>query len=1274
MNDGNSDDKTEDELQSLFISDKNGNTYAYNQKSPPTQNSSTNNMNWNSANPDDMVVDYETNVAVDIGENVSLNPRCVEVLDHQKSSSDFVSKEVLDMHKDSTCQSTAQIVNAEEAMYLHNNCHSLASFQGQGVETSLPFVWKSNDDLNCKDYPSALELNQTFDMKLDNVNCTFITHHTIGKSQSLHTTGSLQPTLMRSGNTSLPCSIHASSHSDKIHVREMSYDRNSFENPQATASEAQDTTYTAFSDVVMQTDVVPDIGNWCQYSSGKVTSEYTDGSQQRLVGEKEIQALTPVSDDMDVPNGSVLQEFFCLSKDEPNSETHSQSSYGQKEMGQNLRETVSNCLIADECPLLVPAFDTSRAQVLNPEHKVTVAEDTQIASNEKDLETQNRIVELILSSPPGQKVASSFELTWDANDMVISPNNTVCLSTPVLEPTNATFSISPIEATEKCSKVEKSNRELRNLPNLKGMPLNMSKPNLGKSTAKTNTPIGSKVRKTEIISYPRPNFKNVKAKVMSRPVLQSKDHALSKVTPRCQSTSASSPSSVSSSRQLIVSSKTPRSDLNADTKAEILINKTRKQQFNKLITSQAVHVTTHSKNASHKVPRTTSAMKSNQEDVDKASSSNSACESGSVAAFFQKIKGTLPVKMESTECLEMTCTCNINRISPEKKGEKENGTPVEKQGLKKEIMNETFDYDSLLLGSASKTAATSGRNISKPDSSSLRKTPGPKAKVGSSVSCLRRNSDSRNLNSDRGLTPQRIRRVSTSGKPTSLKTAQPSWLNLPRPLPKSKVSLQSSALRRAGSTSSLASTHSDLSTCSNNPGNAAVIKYEEKPPKPAFKNGSSGSLYLKPLVPRAHAHLLKTPPKGPSRKNLFTTFNGVEKGRQKNPRSLCIQTQTSPDVLSSEKTLELARYKTKCENQSGFILQLRQLLSCGNTKFEALTVVIQHLLSEREEALKQHKTLSQELVNLRGELVTASATCEKLEKARNELQIAYEGFVQKLTQQHQTDLTELENRLKEFYTSECEKLQNIYLEEAEKYKNQLQEQFDNLNAAHETSKLEIEAGHSEKVELLKKSYETSLSEIKKSHEMEKKSLEDLLYEKQESLEKQINDLKNENDALNEKLKSEEQKRTSREKANLKSPQIMYLEQELESLKAVLEIKNEKLHQQDVKLMKMEKLVHNNTALVDKLKRFQQENEELKARMDKHMAISRQLSTEQAVLQESLEKESKVNKRLSMENEELLWKLHNGDLCSPKRSPTSSAIPFQSPRNSGSFSSPSVSPR
>ncbi|XP_040099078.1 microtubule-associated tumor suppressor 1 isoform X2 [Oryx dammah] len=1218
MNDDNSDGKTEDELQSLFICDKNGNTYACNQKSPPTQNASTNNVSWHCANPDGMVVDYETGSDVDIGENISLNPQCVEVHDHQKSSSNFISEEALEVHTDATCPSFAHVVNTAEPKHLHSSCHSLGSLN-QSVETSLTFVWKTNDDLNCTDNPTALLLNQTFDIKVDNVNCTFLTHDTTGKSQSLPTTASLQPTNTRSINTSLSCSILPSSHSDKIHVRETSCDRESFENSQAAASQAQDTTYTVFSDMVMQIDVVvPDTENQCHHSSGKVASEYPDGAQQRRGREKEIQALTQVSDGMDVPSGSVLQEFFCPSKDEPNRETHSQSSYGQKEMRQNVKETVSNCLIDDECPLLVPAVNKSKTQVLGPKHQVTVTKDTPTASNEKHLGTQNRTIELIPNSLPGQKEASLLELTWNADDMVISTDNRICMSTPVLEPMNTTFPVSPVEGVEESSKVQSSNRELRCLPNLKATPMIVSKLNLGKSTTKANSPLGSKVRKTKIISYPRPNFKNIKAKVVSRPVLQPKDPALSKAAPRPQLTGASSPSSVSSSRQSTGLSKTATYDLNADPKAEIPINKTHKQQFNKLITSQAVHVTTHSKNASHKKhPRTTSAMKSNQEDVDKASSSNPACETGSVAVVFQ-LKDELPVKMESTEGLEVPSTSHMDRISPEKKGEEENGTPVAKQELKKEILSETSAFGSLFLDSASKPASISGGKPATPNSSILRKTPGPKARVGPPVSCLRRNSDSRNLTSDRAVSPQRIRRVSSSA------------------------------------------------------GNAAVIKYEEKPPKPAFQNGSSASLYLKPFVPRGHAHFLKTPPKDPSRKSLFTALNTVEKGRQKSPRSLCIQTQTSPDVLSSEKALELAQYKSKCTKQSGVILQLKQLLSLGNTKFEALTVVAQHLLSQREEALKQNKTLSQELVNLRGELVTVSTTCEKLEKARSELQIAYEGFVQKLNQQHQADLTELENRLKEFYTGECEKLQNIYIEEAEKYKTQLQEQFDNLNATHETSKLKIEASHSEKIELLKKAYEDSLSEIKKSHEMEKKSLEDLLYEKQESLEKQISDLKSENDALNEKLKSEEQKRISREKANLKNPQIMYLEQELESLKAVLEIKNEKLRQQDVKLMKMEKLVDNNTALVDKLKRFQQENEELKARMDKHMAISRQLSTEQAVLQESLEKESKVNKRLSMENEELLWKLHNGNLCSPKRSPTSPAAPFQSPRNSGSFPSPSVS--
>lgn len=104
----------------------------------------------------------------------------------------------------------------------------------------------------------------------------------------------------------------------------------------------------------------------------------------------------------------------------------------------------------------------------------------------------------------------------------------------------------------------------------------------------------------------------------------------------------------------------------------------------------------------------------------------------------------------------------------------------------------------------------------------------------------------------------------------------------------------------------------------------------------------------------------------------------------------------------------------------------------------------------------------------------------------------------------------------------------------------------------------------------------------------------------------------------------------------KDAHTLYLEQELESLRAVLEIKTNQIHQQDKKLMQMDKLVRytyiinwytvtlgimtwciylliwncvcqqidGNLKLEECLKKVQQENEDYKARMDKHAALSK----------------------------------------------------------------------
>ncbi|XP_035505661.2 microtubule-associated tumor suppressor 1 homolog A isoform X2 [Scophthalmus maximus] len=427
-----------------------------------------------------------------------------------------------------------------------------------------------------------------------------------------------------------------------------------------------------------------------------------------------------------------------------------------------------------------------------------------------------------------------------------------------------------------------------------------------------------------------------------------------------------------------------------------------------------------------------------------------------------------------------------------------------------------------------------------------------------------------------------------------------------------------------------------------------------------------------------------SPPKrtAPAR---FVRLTSVDKNkpkassRQQHPQQHLSQPNQShgpPDVVPPS----VAKAEKKDQNSQ----QLTGLLTASNCRFEALTIVLQQTLTKRDEATQRSRELSQELVNLRGDLVGSVRSSERLEKEKEDLRVSLEEALQKVQEQHRRDVAELEQRLQAFYQAEWDKVHLTYQEEADKCKTLMQQQMGELKANHEAMKLELQSSHAEQLQCVKQQHDMSLEELRNVHNQELQSLDKSLKDAEFSLFGQIDELTVENKALMEKLTAEETKRKAlaeKSRASLqKDPHTLYLEQELESLKVVLDIKNKQLHQQEKKLMEINKLTEKNVKLDENLKKVQQENEDLKARMERHAALSRQLSTEQTVLQESLHKESKVNKRLSMENEELLWKLHNGDLSSPRKvSPTSTSpshsFSLQSPRGSAFFPSPPpVSPR
>lgn len=917
--------------------------------------------------------------------------------------------------------------------------------------------------------------------------------------------------------------------------------------------------------------------------------------------------------------------------------------------------------------------------------------------------------ESVQSVTPRTQIASSTH-NPDDTFLIGSPSSAgTCTSTPRPESKNMPFFVSGMEEmTETFAESIKADHG-----------------NLASKSKNLFVTPTSKTKKTDIITFPKPNFKNVKPKVMTRPILLSKDVVASNISPR-------SPSSVSAASTPVTSPRDPscstrlgkRPAVDQDSKCELAMAKTQQQALNKQpSSSQDVHLAVYSKHLLSKAPRTAAALKPNRGNGERATSPNSACASASGTACVQGLK----VTESKTEKPKLPPKPNIMTLKQVGVVKKEySGNPEPQMGslgaVKELACSDSTEFVAPKMPAPIKVSSAQITVVQKEKPRTVRSTaffkiPAAKPKVQPSESA-KQDSTSKNVVVNGVLSPRRnnqqishgaesvtSRQKSTAVRALAALTAKASQQ---RPLPKSRFPLKEPALQRTPSTSSVCSSQSGQSvysarsaTGTNGSKNdeatrtvtrsksvsappaskALVSKSKVQPLKIAETGARSKVIGLYQTAPKSAGPILTTRKiEAKINSHIGTTatpggrFASVEKSKQKvSTKPTSTPAQISPD---DRKALEFAQCRAKCEKQSGFIAQLKQLIISGNQRFEAVTVVVQQLLKQREEALKQRRALSQELVSLRGDLVTSSYTCEKLEKEKNELQAAYEGILEKLKEQHRLELEDREEKLKEYYTEEFQKLQNLFVQEAEKYKAELQGKVDDLNATHEIFRLELENTQFDAIKQLQEQYERSFSELKSTQEQEKSLLEESLAEQQATLQKTIDELKNENDSLQERMKTEEaQRKLAKEKSNQKNPQIMYLEQELESLKAVMEIKNEKLHQQDKKLMQVEKLVDNNATLYEKLNKCQQENEDLKARMDKHMALSRQLSTEQAVLQESLEKESKVNKRLSMENEELLWKLHNGDLCSPKKlSPTSPPIPFQSSRSTGSFSSPTVSPR
>uniref|UniRef100_A0A3B4XWT0 Microtubule associated scaffold protein 2 n=1 Tax=Seriola lalandi dorsalis TaxID=1841481 RepID=A0A3B4XWT0_SERLL len=273
-----------------------------------------------------------------------------------------------------------------------------------------------------------------------------------------------------------------------------------------------------------------------------------------------------------------------------------------------------------------------------------------------------------------------------------------------------------------------------------------------------------------------------------------------------------------------------------------------------------------------------------------------------------------------------------------------------------------------------------------------------------------------------------------------------------------------------------------------------------------------------------------------------------------------------------------------------------------------------------------------------------SARWERLQREKTVLEVAFERELQELQLQQEAELAAVEEGLRKCHSAETEHLKVEHQSEMEELRTQQQEQV-RKKASWEMCLFyiifdEIGAFDMKSGQLLKV-----------SHEQQKMLLEEDFEKLRLSLQDQVDTLTFQNQSLRDKAKRFEEalRRSTDEQIDALAP-YQHIEQDLKSLKEVVEMKNQQIHQQEKKITDLERVAQKNVFLEERVQVLQQQNEDLKTRIEMNLALSRQLSEENANLQDSVEKESTEKKRLSRNNEELLWRLQTSPLMSPASSP------------------------
>ncbi|RUS77609.1 hypothetical protein EGW08_014630 [Elysia chlorotica] len=351
---------------------------------------------------------------------------------------------------------------------------------------------------------------------------------------------------------------------------------------------------------------------------------------------------------------------------------------------------------------------------------------------------------------------------------------------------------------------------------------------------------------------------------------------------------------------------------------------------------------------------------------------------------------------------------------------------------------------------------------------------------------------------------------------------------------------------------------------------------------------------------------------------------------------------------------EIVRLESLCESRTKELTLAKIQYKDTTRAFDAMAVLLNYCSAELEafkvqlaDCMAQIGELNQDKCGLDSRLQQA---CVERDQQADRARQA-EALTEQGAQEHARLTREMEATHDAALTAQRDELTKQHQEAAAALQEQHSKQFERLkqyhnrqmNDARNECKMEISSlriSHLEEIQELRNKHDAQMEELHKQH---RNKLEDITHRFETiklTLSEKVESLRGECEDLTKRAKNSEEalQRDADVKVQMAIAPFLNLPKEVESLKTVVEMRNDEIQRLRTKNMDLEKQLEEIPIGREKIISLQQKVENLEAIINIKTDHEKQLHEKCQVLMRKYDRESRANKTLSMENEQILWRM------------------------------------